>query len=164
MNFESNGSLRAGFHDCTYDEFYEMFVHGFPTSQRRQLIAENLLNFSKEIFRVGIPYEFWVDGSFATTKINPNDADIVLFWGYQHMTALYPRLNAFRRKYADILDIYFTYAVCQENEQRLPPPDYQQVINNRNYWRGQFGFDRSDHPKGIIRIDCKSISKWLDRR
>lgn len=164
MNFESNGSLKAGFHDCTYDEFYETFVSGFPTSQRRQLIAENLLTFSGEIFRVGVPYEFWVDGSYATTKINPNDADIVLFFSCQHMNSLYPCIDVFRRKYTGVLDIYFAYAVCQENEQKLKPADYQNIINNRNYWRGQFGFDRLDNPKGIIRIDCKSISERLNRR
>ncbi len=164
MEFEANGALAAGFHDCTYSEFREAFVVDFPTSQRRLLIAENLLDFSKEVFSVGIPVEFWVDGSYATRKINPNDADIVLFFLAQDLYALAPRWTALRRKYNGILDTYYACAVCPENERMLNPLDYEQIVNNRNYWRGQFGFDRKDNPKGIIRLDCKSIVEELRGR
>lgn len=164
MNFDANGSLPAGFHDLTYDEFYDFFVTGFPSSQRRQLIAESLLDFSAEVFAIGIPCEFWIDGSYATTKINPNDADIILFLQYKDMQSLEPLRSTFRQKYQGILDIYFWYAKSPENQGLLSATDYQNVINTRNYWRGQFGFDREDKPKGIIRIDCKSISEKIRGR
>ena len=69
LNFDANGSLPAGFHDLTYDEFYDFFVTGFPSSQRRQLIAESLLAFSTEVFAFGIPCEFWIDGSYNSRKM-----------------------------------------------------------------------------------------------
>ena len=83
MTFEANGVLAPGFHDCTYNGFYAAFVDEFPTSQRRRPIAEALLAFSAEVFAIGEPYEFWIDGSYVTTKINPNDADVILFFQYQ---------------------------------------------------------------------------------
>lgn len=58
------------------------------------------------------------------------------------------------------LDIYFAYATSPEN-QRLLSNDYQQVVNQRNYWRGQFGFDRADNPKGIVKINCQSLSDYI---
>lgn len=90
MAFETNGVLPAGFHDYTYDEFCKTFVEDFPTSQRRRMIAEALLEFSREVFAIGVPCEFWIDGSYATAKVNPNDADIILFFQYQHMVQLQP--------------------------------------------------------------------------
>lgn len=164
MTFEANGVLAAGFHDCTYDEFYVTFVDEFATSQRRKLIADTLLAFSKDVFAIGIPCEFWVDGSYATTKVNPNDADIILFFQYQHMKVIEPLWSTFRQKYNGILDVYFWYAKSPENEKIVSPADYGQIVNTRNYWRGQFGFDREDNPKGIIRIDCKSIEEKLKGR
>ena len=161
MTFETNGVLPAGFHDYTYDEFCKTFVEDFPTSQRRRMIAEALLEFSREVFAIGVPCEFWIDGSYATAKVNPNDADIILFFQYQHMVQLQPLWQSFRQKYSGVLDIYFWYAKSPENERLLNPADYNQIINQRNYWRGQFGFDREDRPKGIIRIDCKSIEEKL---
>ena len=32
------------------------------------------------------------------------------------------------------------------------------LVNNRNYWRGQFGFDREDNPKGMIKISKEYLS------
>lgn len=164
MTFETNGVLAPGFHDCTYDEFYAAFVDEFPTSQRRRPIAEALLAFSAEVFAIGEPYEFWIDGSYVTTKINPNDADVILFFQYQHMNAISPLWNTFRQQYHETLDIYFGYAASPENKKFLAPVDYGKIVNNRNYWRGQFGFDREDNPKGIIRIDCASVGIKLNGR
>lgn len=164
MKFESNGMLSAGFHDCSVQEFISTFVDNFPTSQRRKIITNTLWDFAKEIFDIGLPCEFWIDGSFVTTKINPNDADLVLFLQIPHMNILGSQLTLFRQKYAGVLDIYFAYATSPENQQQASHADYQQFVTMRNYWRGQFGFDRVDSPKGIVRISCDSISEYLKGR
>lgn len=164
VDFEANGMLPAGFHDCSVQEFITAFVDNFPTSQRRKIIVDALWDFAREVYNVGTPCEFWVDGSFVTTKINPNDADLVLFLQIPNMNVLGTQLMAFRQKYKDTLDIYFAYATSPENQQHANPKDYQQFVNNRNYWRGQFGFDRADSPKGIVRISCDSIAEHLKGR
>ena len=164
MDFEANGMLPAGFHDCSVQEFIDTFVDCFPTSQRRKVIVDALWDFSEEIYNIGIPYEFWVDGSFVTTKINPNDADLVLFLQIPNMNLLGSQLATFRQKYKDTLDIYFAYATSPENQQLTDPSTYYQFVTQRNYWRGQFGFDRADSPKGIVRISCDSIAEYLKGR
>ena len=164
VKFEANGMLTAGFHDCSVQEFIATFVDEFPTSQRRKLIVDSLWEFAKEVFDIGLPCEFWVDGSFVTTKVNPNDADLVLFLQAPNMNVVGPLVNDFRTRYAGTLDMYFAYAASVENLQLLGPVNYQQIVNQRNYWRGQFGFDRTDSPKGIVRISCDSIAEYLKGR
>ncbi len=58
MDFEANGMLSAGFHDCTVKDFIIAFVEKFPTSQRRKLLVDTLWDFAKEIYDIGVPYEF----------------------------------------------------------------------------------------------------------
>lgn len=164
MNFEASGILPAGLHNCSVSDFIATFVDNFPTSQRRKLIVETLWTFATEVLREGVPYEFWIDGSFVTTKVNPNDADIVLFLQLSSMNVLGNKLNDFRKKYNGILDIYFAYATSPENQKQVNAVDYQQIVNKRNYWRGQFGFDRTDSPKGIVSLSCDSLTEYLKGR
>lgn len=161
MNFEANGMLPGGLHDYSFEQFLTQFVDGFPTSQRRKEIATALLAFAKEIYVFGTPYEFWIDGSYVTTKINPNDADLVIFLQAPAAAKIAPICGNLCQKYSPLLDIYFAYATSPENQSVLSPNDYQEVVNKRNYWRGQFGFDRADNPKGIVKIDCQSLLDYI---
>ena len=163
MTFDANGVLPAGIHNYTVEAFMAMFVDNFPTSQRRRLIADALWDFAADIFSVGVPFEFWVDGSFTTAKVNPNDADLVLFLQIPDMNILAPQWSTLRQKYSGLLDFYFAYATSPENQNALPN-DYHKIENNRNYWRGQFGYDRKDAPKGIVRLSCESIAEHLKGR
>lgn len=163
MDFDINGRLPAGLHNYTIEEFLSQFVDGFPTSMRRKPIFDAMVEFFRELLVSGIPYEFWVDGSYATTKINPNDADIVVFLQVPQYTVLGSQFNNLRNKYRANLDIYFAIATSEENRRILSPNDFGIVTNKRNYWRGQFGFDREDNPKGIICISCTSLKDYIDR-
>ena len=143
VNFEANGMLPSGLHEYSFNQFMAQFVDGVPTSQTRKEIANALVNFSKEIYAIGIPYEFWVDGSYVTTKTNPNDADIVVFLQVPAASVIFPIWNSFRQKYSKWLDIYFAYATSPENQRVLSPNDYQQVVNKRNICKkihDHFGF------------------------
>ena len=164
MDFEANGMLPAGLHDYSVEQFITQFVDGFPTSQRRKQIADALFAFAREIFAYGIPFEFWIDGSYVTTKVNPNDADLALFFHYPDLAKLPAEKNVLHQKYAQYLDPYYLCAASPENQQILPKKVFNNVVNHRNYWRGQFGFDRSDVPKGIVRLSCDSLLEYLNRR
>lgn len=162
MEFETNGMLPGGVHEYSLEQFLTQFVDGFPTSQRREEISKAILAFIKELCTFGIPYEFWIDGSYVTTKINPNDADIVVFLQYSDIIKITSAGANFRQKYSSLLDIYLAYAASPENQRLLSPKDYQDVVNNRNYWRGQFGYDRADKPKGIVKIGPQSLSNYIN--
>lgn len=151
MTFESNGMLPAGIHDYTYSQFEEDFVTCFQTSQTRNKIFISLMNFLKLIHSIGDPDELWVDGSYVTNKVNPNDADIVMFLNAPEMIILGPQINVLRASFRE-LDIYFALAISSENQKQLSQDDFFIAANLRNYWKGQFGFDRADTPKGIVRL------------
>lgn len=164
MAFEENGMLAAGLHDFDIGVFYTDFVEAFPLSQTRSMIFESLIEFLKEILNAGTPDEIWIDGSYATNKVNPNDADLVIFLDYPQYTRLFPEMDNLRQKFYPQLDIYFAYGIGKANQTLLSPADYNTVVNQRNYWKGQFGFDRKDTPKGIIRINKDTLVDYINRR
>lgn len=156
MDFEANGMLPAGIHTYDIVTFREQFVAGFPNSQTRPVIFSSLEHFISTILLLCDPDEFWVDGSFATTKVNPNDADIIIFVDYADFVKMQAIWVQMQRQYPQ-LDMYIACAVNEKVKQALSSKDYNFVVNQRNYWRGQFGFDRQDNPKGIIKLDCASL-------
>lgn len=164
MDFDVSGKLPAGLHSYTIEEFIAQFVDGFPTSMRRKTIFDAMVEFLKELNASGIPYEFWVDGSYTTTKINPNDADIVVFLQIPQYNALGPQFGDLRNKYRANLDLYFAVAISDENRKMVDSRTFLNITNQRNYWRGQFGFDREDKPKGIVCLSSVSLKDYIDRR
>ena len=72
-----------------------------------------------------------------------------------------PIRDTIHKKYSPFLDIYFAYATSPENQAALSSKDFNTVVNQRNYWRGQFGFDRADNSKGIVKIDCQSLLDYI---
>lgn len=163
MDFNANGMLPAGIHTYDLNSFKEQFITAFPASQTRSVIFNCLEHFIASVFALCDPDEFWVDGSFATTKVNPNDADIILFIDYTDFAKIRPVWDQLRSQYPH-LDMYVACAANEKAKSLLSPGDYNQVVNNRNYWRGQFGFDRQDNPKGIIRLDCDSVRKYISTK
>ena len=90
----------------------------------------------------GIRGDLWVDGSFVTTKLDPDDVDVVL--ELAEITGVTPaqeeRLQWFSsRQAADVAQKYDDYGCdC-----------YVTIRSTRDYWLSQFGRDRGNNPKGI---------------
>lgn len=163
MDFEANGVLPAGIHTYDIVTFREQFVAGFPNSQTRPVIFGCLEHFVSAIFALCNPDEFWVDGSFATTKVNPNDADLIIFVDYPDFVKMHSVWAQIQQQHP-YLDMYIACAVNEKTKQILSPNDYNKVVNQRNYWRGQFGFDRQDNPKGIVKLDCTSWKQHISNK
>ena len=65
-------------------EIEEVFVTPFLHSETRQVIFDNYLNYIDEFQRlVTPPFTHWLDGSFMSKKLNPNDLDFVPFIDYR---------------------------------------------------------------------------------
>lgn len=152
MEFNENGLLEPGFHEINESEFEEIFVNAFTTSQTRQDIYDSFIKWKNKLTAQYKIQEIWVDGSFATNKINPNDIDTVVFVRAHDYMRLASDWENVRK--ANHIDAYLTLAICEESEKVVLPAEYWKFVNNRNYWRGQFGFDRNDSPKGVIVIKC----------
>ena len=70
--------LKAGFHQLTMSKVRNICVDSFPLSTKRDGIMKNLEHVHSELTGVGIKGDLWIDGSFVTEKIQPNDVDLLL--------------------------------------------------------------------------------------
>jgi hypothetical protein len=76
-DFDSDGFLPLGLHECTLEEVMERFGR-FQESDRRPSLARELAEYVAEVRSAGIGKYLVVDGSFATTKARPGDIDLLL--------------------------------------------------------------------------------------
>jgi Family of unknown function (DUF6932) len=75
--FSADGYLPEGVYDGTMDEAAERFGR-FQNSDRRSQLWAKFTEFTGEVKAYGLVETVLVDGSFATSKPDPNDIDIVL--------------------------------------------------------------------------------------
>ncbi len=66
--------------EMSIDNFENNFVHNFASSSTRTAILHSYREYLFDFQRLITPdFTQWVDGSFVTTKLNPNDIDFVTF-------------------------------------------------------------------------------------
>lgn len=70
--------LPAGLHRTTMAEVRRLCVDHFPTSATRPAIMRGLETVVAELLRVGIVGDLWIDGSYLTECVDPNDVDLTL--------------------------------------------------------------------------------------
>ena len=75
--FNQDGFLPEGIYDCTMEEAAERFG-AFQTSDRRPQLRAKLIEFLGEARASAFVEAVLIDGSFVTSKPDPNDIDIVL--------------------------------------------------------------------------------------
>lgn len=160
LEFNDEGLIRPGIHECGINELYETFVENFKTSQRRDIIFKSLIKFLQQLISHYDLQEVWIDGSYVTNKINPNDVDIVLFFEVSDYIRLRQQWEHIRN--FTYIDPYCEAIVNDDSENKLSPSDFSFITNRRNYWRGQFGFDRTDKPKGIVVLKKANIIDYMN--
>jgi hypothetical protein len=104
-----------------------------------------LRSFLAALRRVGVAFEVWLDGSFCTEKLDPNDIDLVVFADEFELNKLDP---AVQRYLAGLLDRTTTRRQFGCDVLFAPAGD----VNLRSYWRGWYGFDRLERPKGMAKL------------
>lgn len=143
MEFEP--LLEAGIHDIAKDDLSSYFVTPFLNQEKRLKLIERFSYLIEKVEDIGISFEVWIDGSFVTNKEEPNDIDIAFFYD-PNAANLLPEdkklifkevANNSISKYRYNCDVYF-----------LPNDD----IALRSYWRGWFGYTRTEKAKGFARI------------
>lgn len=153
---DEHGYLPAGFHTMDSEEIRQAFVICFPESTTRERIYDGYLSFCDYLESCGIQsYTQMLDGSFFTSKQNPNDIDCVTFLHADQLNALTPenqnriqllfQLGFLKTNYS--CDGYF----CLDYPDDDPRNGMHGCgVNGRMYWRGVFGFDRLNIPKGVV--------------
>lgn len=161
IEFNKNGNLNGGIiKGYSIDDIQKYFVDNFPLSQTRKRNFSGFKNFiiALENGQVhDIINKIWLDGSFFTNKLNPNDIDMVLL--FNPSIDKIPKINFFFEEQKDYFrmvgeglhcDTYYTldYTLIPSSE----PQVKQHYDKDNKYWMGQFGFDREGRNKGIIEL------------
>lgn len=137
--------LEAGMHNMTLSDLKSVFVDPFENVERREKLLGRFEAFISRLKDVPINMEVWIDGSFATKKEHPGDIDLVVVCEQDEVNRLpIEKQLILKELFEDQKATKLRYE-C----------DAYFVINNmhdKSYWRGLFGFDRNENPKGIARI------------
>jgi predicted nucleotidyltransferase len=137
--------FQPGFHNLEEANLDIHFVRPFPNSNQRELLLYHFRRYLSAIRTIGVSIEIWIDGSFATKKFEPSDIDIALVFEPNEVNSL-PQdkialfMEIFNSAEVKIRYKCDIYPVSRDNQMML------------SYWRGWFGFDRDERPKGIPRI------------
>lgn len=141
--------LPAGFHQIDPVGRHRLCVDRFPASVTRPRIMKNIEAIVAQINQHGIQGDIWVDGSFLTEKLNPDDADVALVISADVLRTLDASQRGFFNTFK-ATSLYDAYRI----------DNYGVAIDSNNpsgewlyaYWLRQFGFSRTDKPKGILKI------------
>jgi hypothetical protein len=146
--------LRLGFHDLDAGSRRRICLDRFQESITRKGILANLESIIDLINRQAITGEIWIDGSFLTEKLNPDDVDLA----FVISRAAHLGMNAGQQQFFDGLNdsrLYDQYRLDSYGITIDQGTDVGRYVHA--YWLRQFGFSRSDQPKGIIRVSVPYV-------
>lgn len=137
-----------------FETFEQVFVGGFEESNTRKLIFEAYSGYLNQLRQiVGEGFYQWIDGSFITRKINPNDIDLVTFLNFEQLQQHEKSLNTLRKMRYEgkkYLDNYFVPTYPGEHS------NFTFFEIDRLEWLHRFERDtrkKVKHNKGIIQLN-----------
>jgi hypothetical protein len=139
-----DGLLPGGIHDCTLDELKVGFG-SFQGNDRRPRLFAGLEIFLAEVRAAGLVRSILVDGSFVTSKADPNDIDLVVVVSSGHdfaadlLPSQYNLLSKFRVRKRFGFDMV---AVREDTTGFDEAAAFFQQVRNRPHLR-----------KGILRLN-----------
>lgn len=133
----------------------DLCVTPFPLSATRGNIMRGLSIVIRRLIAARIVGELWINGSFLTQKIDPRDSDVVLA---ADSTIVDTGGTILQVKTLDWIDSNLkTKHLCDSYLFFNYPPGHPYEADGewmRAYWIRQFGFSRSDQPKGLAVFKC----------
>jgi hypothetical protein len=141
--------LPLGFHALDAIARRRICVERFPGSITRPRILTNLETIINQVNHSAIAGDTWIDGSFLTEKLNPDDVDIALIVTRATVQSFSAAQLQFFNDFSDrqLYDRYRLDSYGIALDVGTPEGEYAYA-----YWLRQFGFSRGDVPKGIIRV------------
>ena len=141
--------LYPGFHAFDDESLRLLCVDAFPNSERRDMLYYNYMHLMADIRSINKQFkcfvEVWIDGSFTTEKPEPDDIDMLLVIDDD-------KLNLVPIMFQPQVDKLLNRKFIQHNYKIDLLLLYSGRDEDRMHWRGVFGHDREDTPKGIVRI------------
>jgi hypothetical protein len=153
ITFDRNGNPQPlGCIPQHFNVLKPTFVDAITESTTRRVIFTNYERYIGD-FSTEVAHNFkqWINGSFTTTKVDPNDIDLVNHVYYTDdmnlkADTIIKYLTQGGSKDTYLVDGYFI-PVYDKND-----PRYSVTEHWTNYWFEHFGKDRKGNKKGIIEI------------
>lgn len=138
--------LPVGFHEFDIAALRRLCVGRFPHSISRPSIMEGLEDVLDLLNKNGMRGQVWIDGSFTTEKLNPDDCDLIFMTTMDIVRAFTPEQQRF-------YDWFQTTSLrgshrC-DNYALAQDPSHAANDWFVAYWLRQFGFSRVDEMKGM---------------
>jgi hypothetical protein len=159
LSFNARGSLKPYQKIVSsIDEVAEIFVTQMPESDTRALIFNNYLDYVAE-FRALVSHNFihWLDGSFISKKLNPNDLDFVALVNYIDYNHKESEIKEIIEKYRQLkLDNYVV------RYYPLGHPKHDKTLPALRDWTHLFTHSRPNDangicpPKGFVEVNYSS--------
>lgn len=138
--------------NLTLNECKQYFITDFQNEQKRVHNWKNFLLYRQDLKKhVKSSLTQWIDGSYTTTKLKPNDIDVVSFIDSSDFV---PQIASFdmnlsnkypKNKYNIDGYIVINFPIGSKEYIAMTVSRYQ-------YWVKWFGHDRHKNQKGIIEI------------
>lgn len=127
---------------CTFENLLESFAW----NEHRRLLLAELQSFISDVKNlISADTKIWVDGSFVTNKILPNDIDLVLFVNTSVYQDNYNLFKQIRGKFSNI-DAYFVEVFPEDHKK------YQHSELDKLEFLHLFSKDRKRRNKGFIEL------------
>ena len=148
--------LEPGFHNMTLADLRAMCVAAFPLSKNRSKIMDGVDKFVEMLRAEGVVGDLWIDGSFMTQKLDPEDVDVVL----SVHSSFYEKGTESQQTLLDLVltadfksDYFCDAFLCWEYDKG--DELYWDGEWWRAYWIRQFGFSRGVQTKGMALIQLR---------
>ena len=154
LEFDSRGNLKPyNKIAIDIDDFERFFVQKINQSSTRNAIFKAYKNFINDFSLTITPhFTHWINGSFVTQKLNPNDIDFVIFIDYDLFLAKKDEINTFfainEQNKNTFLDIYFLIQFPENHKDAFKSASdyaywfewFTKTATNRNKQRFSKGF------------------------
>ena len=146
--------LAPGFHPMTLAEVRAKCVDGFPLSKTRDRIMAGLEEALGWLVKAEMAATVWLDGSFMTVKIDPEDVDFVAFVRHTIMEDQTPQQNnvILCLEADELWQSHHCDAYIATEYPRGHPLHEGHTADAVRYWRKRFGESRGGEPKGIATV------------
>lgn len=144
MQFDSQGNIFPYTTiPVSLSEFEEVFCNN---DHRKSLLVHfySVLNELRVI--VDSPLTLWIDGSFATKKIDPRDIDVVAFIPFEIFKLKENQLSNLKRK-TEFVDLYYIKKFPEEHA------NHQLTWFDQLYWLHFFSSNRKNKKKGFLELN-----------
>ncbi len=149
--------LPAGLHVHTMAQLEALTVAEFPLSQRRPPLWGNFAGIITELNRLQIRSDVWVDGSFLTQKIEPDDVDFAVQVPIAVLNGVTAVQGDFLRQMADC-----AFKASHSLHSFVFPSapighiEFPLAEMFRKQWENDFGFSFvTREPKGIAKVEVR---------